>query len=144
MGDGMEKPVEPSTMMNMGEDNRYEALPGILKIIFLFLTVIGILMSIFYLFSIRVAGHVLMEVTYYYLFIGIYGACCFLILPSMKKLKRVPWYDYLAAVLTLGIAIYFALHEYEISQLGWSQLLKRWIWNCGVISPWSRQNLSCR
>ena len=107
-------------MMDMGEDNRYGALPGILKIIFLSLTTVGILMSIFYLFSIRVAGRVLMEVTYYYLFIGIYGACCFLILPSRKKLKRVPWYDYLAAVLIFGIGIYFALHDYEISQLGWS------------------------
>ena len=106
--------------MDMGEDTRYPSIPALLKVIFCSFTVIGVIISISYVFSIRVAGAVLMEVTYYYLYAAIYISLGFLILPARKGLKRIPWYDCLAAVFALGIGLYFAYHEYEISQLGWS------------------------
>lgn len=103
------------------ETTRYEALPSYLRIIFLALTAIGIALSVFYLFSIRVAGNVLHETPYYYLFVGIFVACAFLILPARKKHKDVKWYDLLAAISAIVLSVYFSLHDYEITQIGWSQ-----------------------
>jgi len=109
-----------TSAMEMGEDSRYPSLPTYLKVIFCIFTVVGVITSISYVFSVRVAGAVLMEVTYYYLYAGIFVSLGFLILPARKGQKNIPWYDLLAAVLALGIGLYFAIHDYEISQLGWS------------------------
>ena len=117
----MSNKVELTIEEKGSEGSRYEYLPSYLKVIFLILTTAGIITSIFYLFSIRISGQVINQVTYFYLFMGAFVPCAFLILPMRRNQKTVPWYDLLAAGIGLLIPIYFSLHEYEISQIGWSQ-----------------------
>lgn len=104
------------------EDNstRLSYMPILLKVIFLTLTFIGITLSIFFIFSIRVGGQVINEVTYYYLFLACFLPGCFLIMPGKKGIKYIPWYDQLTAVIVLVMSVYLAMHEYDIRQLGWS------------------------
>ena len=107
--------------IEQGDDSRYEAMPIYLKITFLTLTLLGVILSVFFIFSIRVKGLVINEITYYYLFLAAFMPGSFLILPARSGEKKIPWYDLLAAALGFGIAIYLAFHEYEIRQLGWSR-----------------------
>ena len=107
--------------IEQGDDSRYEALPIYLKIIFVTLTLFGVILSVFFIFSIRVRGLVINEITYYYLFLAAFMPGAFLILPARSGEKKIPWYDLLIAALGFGIAIYLAFHEYEIRQLGWSR-----------------------
>lgn len=108
----MAKPTEADT-------TRYAYLPRHIKFLFLVLSVFGLGIAVFYLFSFSVAGFFLHQVAYYYLFIGISLTGAFLIMPARKGDNVVPWYDYLAAALAFGIAIYFFLHAREIGQVGW-------------------------
>jgi len=103
------------------DDSRYEALSIYLKIIFLTLTILGVILSVVFIFSIRFKGFVINEITYYYLFLAAFMPGTFLILPARSGEKKMPWYDLLAAALGFGIAIYLAFHEYDIRQLGWSR-----------------------
>lgn len=59
------------------DDSRYNAMPMYLKVTFLALTIAGVIMSIFFIFSIRVKGVVMNELTYYYLFLGAFIPGCF-------------------------------------------------------------------
>jgi TRAP transporter 4TM/12TM fusion protein len=107
--------------IEQGDDSRYGVLPNYLKIIFLTLTLFGVILSVFFIFSIRVRGLVINEITYYYLFLAAFMPGSFLILPARPGVKKIQWYDLLLAALGFGIAIYLAFHEYEIRQLGWSR-----------------------
>lgn len=107
--------------IEQSEDSRYENLPTYLKVIFIFLTTAGVILSVFYLFSIRVSGLIIRQLIYFYLFMGAFIPCSFLILPARKKDRTIPWYDLLAAIAGFVIAIYFCFYEYEIRELGWSQ-----------------------
>ena len=109
----MEKPSDVET-------TRYENLPAYAKVIFIVLTIFGIVLSVFYLFSLRVRGFYLYEVAYYYLFIGTFLACAFLILPARRKDRHIPWYDLLAVALAFGLGFYFFLNGYYIGQIGWN------------------------
>lgn len=106
----MEKAIEVET-------TRYASLSTYTKIFFLALTIFGIAIAVFYLFSFRVGDFYLYEIAYYYLFVGAFLACGFLVMPARKKDKGVPYYDYLAAALSFGIAIYFFLNGWEIGQM---------------------------
>ena len=118
----MEKPLEGETAEAIKpvevETTRYENLPIPLKVVFLVLTTVGLLLSIFFLFTIKIGEFYLYEVAYYYLFTGIFLTCAFLLLPIRKKSKGIPWYDLLAGTLAFGIAIYFYLNAWEIGLLG--------------------------
>jgi TRAP transporter 4TM/12TM fusion protein len=115
----MEK--EKKLEMSDAEDStRLNSMPLLLKTIFLLFTVIGVVLSIFFVFSIRVNGEVINQVTYYYLFLACFIPGCFIVMPAQAKRQTVPWYDILAAIVAFAIAIYLSLHEYDIRQLGWS------------------------
>jgi TRAP transporter 4TM/12TM fusion protein len=101
------------------EATRYETLPIILKIIFLIFTTIGVALAVFYIFGFSFRGQALMNIGYYYLLMALFSSSAFLVLPARKKDKRVPWYDLVGASLLCGIPIYFFLHTWEISQVGW-------------------------
>lgn len=102
------------------ETTRYTDLPTYVKVIFLSLTIFGLGLAIFYLFSCRIGDFHLYQVAYYYLFIGAFLSCAFLIMPARKKDKNIPWYDLLAAGLAIGIAVYFYANSWAIGQIGWS------------------------
>ncbi len=118
----MEK-EQTSPEVETNEDSRYESFPTWLKVIFVLMTSVGIVISVFYLYSIRISGVVINQVTYFYVFIAIFLPGSILILPASKKkgARRIRWYDLFLALTGFCIAIYFSLNEYEISQIGWSR-----------------------
>ena len=120
----MEKP-EPS--IEKAEERgievtRYTSLPGWQKTIFLTLSGLGIVIAVIYLFGISFQGTVLVNAEYYWLFIGVFCACVFLILPGRKKDKGIPWYDWALAAVTLGISFHFFTHAYDMPVTGWKNI----------------------
>jgi len=102
------------------EDSRLWSIPLYLRIVFFILTIFGLLLSVSYIFSIRIGGFVINELTYYYFFLGAFVPGSILIMPAVRGQKKVPWYDIVAAALGIGIAVYLGFHEYEIRMIGWS------------------------
>jgi TRAP transporter 4TM/12TM fusion protein len=100
---------------------RYDSLPPVLKICFIFMSTIGVALAVFYVFSFSIKGKTLLNVAYYYLLIAIFSSCVFLILPASKRQKKkLPWYDLVAAALTFVISMYFCLHSWDIAYIGWA------------------------
>ena len=102
------------------ETTRYEWLPKSLKVSFLTLTVMGIGLSVFFLFNFSIQRWAMLNFTYYYALFACFCSSVFLIVPARKGEKRIPWYDIMAAVLSFGISIYYMFNAFEISEVGWS------------------------
>ena len=97
------------------EITRYESLPKLLKLIVLGLTIFGIGIFIFYIFSWSIGGKVLESFMFYYLLYVAFFTGAFISLPMRKKDRnRVPWYDLIFAALIFGIFIYLATNAHEI------------------------------
>ena len=111
----MEKPAKEET-------TQIEAEPLYVKIIFIFITIIGLCFSIFFIFTIQVRGQVLGEAAYYYLFFSIFLAGFYLVKRAGKRQTGIPWYDFLASALAFGLGFYFFLNAWEIGQVGWASL----------------------
>ncbi|MBW1802241.1 MAG: TRAP transporter fused permease subunit [Deltaproteobacteria bacterium] len=101
------------------ETTRYDYLPRPLRYAFLSLTVTGIAICIFYLFGFSFRGMVMLNYVYYFALYACFSSCSFLIKPARGGMKRVPWYDIVAAALVFVISIYFMLNGWEISEIGW-------------------------
>ena len=98
---------------------RYDYLPMYLKVIFIALTVIGISLSIFYLFGFSFHGKVMLSYVYYFALYACFCSCSFILKPARDAMKYVPWYDLLAAILVFILSIYFMMNGWDISEIGW-------------------------
>jgi len=102
------------------EITRYDTLSKPMKACFLFLSSVGILFAIYFMFNFAIRGVTMEPTAYYYLLMACYSSSVFLILPARKKDREVlPWYDVIGAVLTFAMAFYFFLHAWEIGNVGW-------------------------
>jgi len=104
--------------------HRYAELPVWLKTICILLFVSGIGLAIFYLFNLRIGSHVMEGTMYYYLLYACFVAPVFLTMPMRRtgrSLKKVPWYDYLMALVLFGCCVYWASQYWEISRSDWSR-----------------------
>ncbi len=100
--------------------SRYDRLPTPVKLIFLAFTIIGIVFFLIYLFSWYPFGWVLTSFTFYYILYAVFFSTAFLVLPMLKRhAGRVPWFDYVLAVLALGMFSYLAVNAREITEIGW-------------------------
>jgi len=106
------------------ETTRYAHLSKPLKFCFLTLTVIGVILSIFYLFGIISRWWAMLNSFYYYALYACFSSSTFLIKPARKGAKKIPWYDLGAAILIIGLSIYFMLNAWEISMIGWGHPTK--------------------
>jgi TRAP transporter 4TM/12TM fusion protein len=101
------------------EINRYRSLPKPIKVVSLVLPAIGLALFIFYLFSWSISGWILESYPYYYLLYATFGTCVFLTMPARRKdATRVPWYDFLIAVLLFSICFYYSFQTKSIMG-GW-------------------------
>ena len=91
-------------------------------IIFLLLSVSGILLSISYIFGIQIIGRVLLDVEYYWLFIAIFSAAVFISLPATKRTGAPPWYDLVLAAVIFSICVYFFTNARDMIIMGWSHI----------------------
>jgi TRAP-type uncharacterized transport system fused permease subunit len=102
------------------EITRYPYLSKWLRVLVVTVSTIAVSIAIVYLFGFHIGGWVLLDIGYYYLIFAVFGACIFLLLPASKKqLKKVPWYDYLFAVMFFSFNIYYSFHAYDIRLVGW-------------------------
>ncbi|MEW6141988.1 MAG: TRAP transporter fused permease subunit [Chloroflexota bacterium] len=100
------------------ESGRYSKLPSAFKVIFVVLTVVGIGLAVYYLFSLAFFG-TLLNIGYYYLLFACFGACVFLVMPARKRDVTIPWYDMLLAAIAFAVPFYFSLNAWEILMIGW-------------------------
>ena len=112
----LEKPATITTEML-----RYSYLPKVAKIVFAIASASLVGLGLSYVFSFSIAGHILLTLPYYWLYIGIVTSGSFLILPARKKDKTIlPWYDLTAAILAFGICIYFVSKSWLMLTEGWA------------------------
>lgn len=108
--------------MPASEVTRLGGLFGWQSILFVVLSTSGLLMGLAYLFGATWDGRRLLEGEYYWAFIGLFTAAAYVALPAHPRIKKVPWYDLIAAALGLGISVYFALHAWDMVQVGWTNV----------------------
>lgn len=89
------------------------------SILFVALSLAGLAIALVYIFGVTWNGQVLLEGQYYWLFIGLFGSAVFIALPARKGQKKIPFYDLIAAALTLVVSFYFASHAWDMAQSGW-------------------------
>lgn len=99
---------------------RYRTLSGPLRWIFIFFSLVGVFVAIYYLFHFEFLG-VMVGDAYFYLLIAIFLPLFFLIAPISKKLikERVPLYDLLFALLCFIAPMYLFFNAYRILEEGW-------------------------
>ncbi len=92
-------------------------------IVFLVLSILGICLSIYYIFGFQFMGRVLLNVEYYWLFIGLFSAAMFIAMPATKKSQGPPpWYDVVLAAVIFGICLYFFKNAQDMIIMGWSHI----------------------
>lgn len=104
------------------EATRLGALGSWQSIVFIVLCTGGLALGLAYIFGFTLGGERLLEGEYYWLFIGLFSAAAFIALPARAGQKHVPFYDLIAAVLVIGISIYFASNAWNMVQAGWFNL----------------------
>ena len=92
------------------------------SILFVALSVCGLLAGLAYIFGFTWNGQRLLEGEYYWAFIGFFAAAAFIALPARAGQKTVPFYDVIAAVVIIAISFYFASNAWDMVQAGWSNL----------------------
>jgi len=88
------------------------------------LFVSGIGLAIFYLFNMSVGNMVMEGTLYYYLLYACFVAPVFITMPMRRtgrSLKKVPWWDYVMALVLFGCCVYWASQYWEISRTDWSR-----------------------
>lgn len=87
------------------------------------LSVVGLAIVINQLFYLGAFGFRPISTAYYYLLIGLFLTVAFLAFPARNKdRERVPWYDWLLVVVTLGTGGYLAWNAENIISMGWDLL----------------------
>ncbi|MFW5823358.1 MAG: TRAP transporter permease [Marinobacter sp.] len=92
------------------------------SIVFVVLSVCGLLAGLAYIFGFTWQGQRLLEGEYYWTFIGFFAAAAFIALPARPGQTKVPFYDIIAAIVVLAISFYFAANAWDMVQAGWSNL----------------------
>jgi TRAP transporter 4TM/12TM fusion protein len=99
--------------------SRYYFMPLPVKLVFLATTLTSIILFVYFLKGIPVAGMVLSGTRYVYLLFAVLGFNVFMGLGATRRQKNQapPWYDYILALILAGILIYFLIN-YEAIEWG--------------------------
>ena len=98
--------------------NRLQGLALRVAIVF---GTIGIFLNVNNLFNLRFfVDHLIIDTSYYYLLAGLFLGVSFLIYPAHPGVRsRVPWYDWLLFVITVGVTGWLAWNGERIVLEGW-------------------------
>ena len=104
--------------------DRHRKLSPFWWTILLTAALLSIALSIYVIFGLgnRLGTYVPLETEYFYAMLGLLLPLVFLLYQPWKgvgPMERVPWYDILLALVTVGISIYFVLHGNQILLDGW-------------------------
>ncbi len=92
--------------------------PG--SILFTLLCTLGITLGLINTFGIRLAGEVMLEGQYYWLFIGLFLAAAFIAIPARAGSRKISVLDMGAAAIALGVSVWFATNAWNMVFFGWS------------------------
>jgi len=100
---------------------RHRQLKGGWERILLIFSILGIILAVMQIFLLKPFGFMLVETSYYYCLLALYGSLAFLIFPAKKANPegKVPFYDSLLFFLCLSVSGYFAAHALSIIEKGW-------------------------
>ena len=110
------------TSAAVAESTRYRTLSGLAEASLVFAAVAAVFASIYVIFGLGnfFGTWVPLETEYFYFMLAMLLPLAFVIYPLTKGQKtRVPWFDWLLALATFGIAGYFALKGNAILEIGW-------------------------
>jgi TRAP transporter 4TM/12TM fusion protein len=110
------------TDLQESEVTRIRALRGVWRWGLIIATAATILLCINQQFSLRFfIGYTQLNTEYFYLLIALMLPFTFLIFPASDKapLNRIPWYDLLLFLLTLGSAIWLMMNIRKAAEAGW-------------------------
>lgn len=95
-------------------------LSGVARGVVIALGAVGLLLAINQAFALRILGFYPLGNSFLYYLIGIFLAAALLCYPARAKdTDRLPWYDWVLAVLALGTAVFLGLNGQLIIQEGW-------------------------
>lgn len=101
---------------------RYRVLAFPWQIVFLLLTILVCFLATNQIFNLGFfVGHILMDVRYLFLYVGLILVMTFILFPinSRTANKKMPWYDIVLMLITLGIFGYFAWVGADVVREGW-------------------------
>lgn len=101
---------------------RFRILGGIWQKLFLLFTCVGVLLSVNQIFNLKMlVDFVILDNSYLYVLLGVFFSIVFLIFPATDKSsrERIPWYDYLLFLTTLGVTGYYAWNGLRSLEEGW-------------------------
>lgn len=100
---------------------RHRQFKGFWEKVLLIFSVAGIIVAVIQIFLLKPFGFMMVETSYYYSLLALYGSLTFLIFPATKaSLKeKIPFYDVLFFFLCLGVCAYFAAQALKIIEKGW-------------------------
>ena len=98
--------------------SKYRTISGKLRLLTIGIPAISLFVGIVGVFHIRPFGWVMMDIAYLYLLAALFLPLCFIWIPPHKhsNKKRVPWYDFLLAFMSMVIPFYFFLETPSIIQ----------------------------
>lgn len=95
-------------------------LKGVAWFAVIALSAAGILLSINQIFLLRLFGFSPLSTTYYYMLVGLFMAVAFLAYPAIPKhTDRVPWFDWIVALIALVSCLYLSTQARSIIAMGW-------------------------
>jgi len=103
-------------------DIRYRNIGTPARILFYIFSMIAVLMSIEFFFSLGIPGFNLSNWSYYYGLIATLLPFVFLFIRARKGLsyEKIPWYDFLMSAFAFAIPTYFAFNVMDMQQGAWS------------------------
>ncbi len=109
---------EISTASDAPRDTAFR-LSGAARWIALALGFAGMLLAINQTFHLRILGFEPLGNSYLYYLIGLFLAASFISFPARPGDRRVPWYDWALAAISMACCIYIGYHGLIIIQEGW-------------------------
>ena len=128
--------ADDSERLALVDVTRYAQAPKLVRVLTLVFSTAGIILAALYVFGYaRIGNAALIDNSYYYILFGIFGALVFILMPARKKDRhKVPWYDYMLAIVLFSIFMYFSTHGWQIRLVGWSPPPNVFIFLCALIT----------
>jgi TRAP transporter 4TM/12TM fusion protein len=110
----------------VGEDSlhvsRYRSLSPVCRVIHVVFTVLGLSLSIIYLFRLTPLGYVIPDIGYFACLLTLFLPQVFLIFPASNSApqNKIPWYDMMAFLVSMAGFLYVFINCDKIFLEGWS------------------------
>ncbi len=113
---------------------RYRELGKLPRVFFLVFVCLVVVVALNYVFGFGIGGIYMMNWCYYFVLIGLLLPFVFLSFPMRKgKFGKIPWYDYLVAVLACVIPAYFSFYALEMEEMAWATYATPLNWSLAFI-----------